>query len=78
MIVKLDHSSLHQNCHSTVSTDSNWYIHQIQVTRLGVTIRDYIDTHKYQDDRSVFQVGQRRDKPTQSQLDDLEAGPVLL
>lgn len=44
-----------------------------KVTRLGVTVRDYIDSQKYVETRQVFQCGQKRDKPAQSQIDDLEA-----
>lgn len=54
-----------ESCHTKVM----WVA---EVTRLAVTLHDYVDTSKYRDDKNVFQHGQKHDRPSSAQLEELE------
>lgn len=43
-----------------------------EVTRLAVTLHDYVDTSKYRDEKHIQQMGQRRDRPSNVQVEDME------
>ena len=46
------------------------------VQRLAVNVSDYIDTSTYRDHSNTLQVGQRRDRPTDHTIAELQAGYV--
>ena len=54
------------------STHYNQNFLVCKVTRLAVTVEDYVTNESYNDAKHVTQQGHRRDRPTASQLEDLQ------